>query len=117
MPTSVSARATQKEQDWHPIKDPVVVGKDILELLSSSMYVDPMTIYREYVQNAADAIDVARKSGNLTATDKGTVEIFVDATFRSIRIRDNGSGIDPGNFSRRLTSFGASAKRGSGARG
>ena len=36
----------------------VIVGKDILELLSSSMYLDPITIYREYVQNSADAIDL-----------------------------------------------------------
>lgn len=32
----------------------IVVGKDILELVSSAMYVDPLTIYREYIQNAAD---------------------------------------------------------------
>ena len=38
-----------------------VVGKDVLELLSTAMYVDPLTIYREYVQNAADAIDEARR--------------------------------------------------------
>src|SRR3546814_19617948 len=35
--------------------DLVVIGKDILELLSSAMYTDPLTIYREYVQNPADA--------------------------------------------------------------
>jgi len=39
----------------------VVVGKDVLELVSSAMYVDPMTIYREYIQNAANAIDEARR--------------------------------------------------------
>ena len=29
----------------------VTVGKDILELLTSGMYLDPLTIYREYIQN------------------------------------------------------------------
>src|SRR5262245_29882441 len=117
MASSIAARAGQKELEWHAIKEGVVVGKDILELLSSSMYVDPMTIYREYVQNSADAIDAARGSGLLTPSDKAVVEIFMDPTFRSIRIRDNGTGLDPTNFSRRLTSFGASQKRGSRARG
>ena len=37
---------------------PFTVGKDILELLSSSMYVNPLAIYREYVQNAVDAIAI-----------------------------------------------------------
>ena len=34
----------------------VFVGKDVLELLSSSMYVNPLAIFREYVQNATDAM-------------------------------------------------------------
>ena len=48
--------------------DDIVIGKDVLELLSTSMYVDPMTIYREYVQNAADAIDEARAQDCLRPT-------------------------------------------------
>ena len=35
----------------------IFIGKDILELLSSSMYVNPLSIYREYVQNAVDSIE------------------------------------------------------------
>ena len=37
----------------------VRVGKDIVELLSSAMYVEPLCIFREYIQNAADSLDVA----------------------------------------------------------
>ena len=59
----------------------IVVGKDILELLSTSMYVDPMTIYREYVQNAADSIDAARADGLLSEKAEGRVEIRVDAGY------------------------------------
>ena len=44
------------DQAWRPGPDDIVIGKDVLELLSTSMYVDPMTIYREYVQNAADPL-------------------------------------------------------------
>lgn len=92
---------------------PVVVGKDVLELLSTAMYVEPLTIYREYVQNAADAIDQARREGR----DAGTIEIAIDAAARLVSIRDDGAGIPAADFRRVLTSVGASAKRGTEARG
>ena len=95
----------------------VVVGKDVLELISSAMYVDPMTIYREYVQNAADAVDTARESGVLAASEAGRVDILVDAASRTVRIRDNGCGIAFPDFGRKLTALGGSAKRGTSARG
>ncbi|PZR51475.1 MAG: molecular chaperone Hsp90, partial [Stutzerimonas stutzeri] len=98
-------------------KEDVVLGKDVLELLSMSMYVDPMTIYREYVQNAADAIDQAREAGLLAAEEKGTVTIDADAAARTIRIRDNGTGIPWDSFGKQLTALGASRKRGTRARG
>jgi molecular chaperone HtpG len=100
-----------KAAPLQPIDNDVLVGKDILELLSSSMYIDPMTIYREYVQNSADAID------HSDAPDAGKVAIFIDPTFRTIRIRDNGVGLPSKEFVSRLTSFGASKKRGTSARG
>ena len=34
----------------------IVVGKDIIELLGSAMYRDPLCIYREYIQNAVDSM-------------------------------------------------------------
>ena len=49
-----------RETPWCPVAESIIVGKDILELLSSSMYVDPLTIYCEYIQNAADALDDAK---------------------------------------------------------
>src|SRR5437016_595833 len=104
-----------RETPWHPIAESIVIGKDILELLSSSMYVDPMTIYREYVQNAADAIDDARAARLLS--DPGRIEITIDQNERSILIRDDGIGVDHEEFTTRMTAFGASAKRGTTARG
>lgn len=92
---------------------PVVVGKDVLELLSSAMYVEPLTIYREYVQNAADAIDQARASRD----NAGRIDVAIDAAARSISIRDDGSGIPAAEFRRTLTAVGASSKRGTDARG
>ena len=97
--------------------DDVIVGKDVLELVSSAMYVDPMTIYREYVQNAADAVDEARRQGLLTRDERGRVDIDVDQVTRSVRLRDNGTGVASAGFARRLSALGASGKRGTNARG
>ena len=97
--------------------DEIVIGKDVLELVSSAMYVDPIAVYREYLQNAADAIDEARSTGLLAGGERGQVMIDVDPATRSVRIRDNGVGLPWRAFTRRLTALGASAKRGTRARG
>jgi len=107
-------QAIRASHDWGPGPDEVVVGKDVLELLSTSMYVDPMTIYREYVQNAADAIEERRKTGGRSS---GKVLIDLDSAARSIKLRDNGIGLEWGVFSDRLCTLGASSKRGTSARG
>lgn len=112
------AANTRRAIDVHSLEaSEVVVGVDVLELVSSAMYLDPMTVYREYTQNAADAIDEARRTGVLRADERGRVDIEVDPTTRSILIRDNGSGIAWPSFVKRLTALGASGKRGAGARG
>ncbi|TRL37182.1 molecular chaperone Hsp90 [Methylosinus sporium] len=95
----------------------VAVGKDVLELVSSAMYVDPMTVYREYVQNAADAVDTAKAKGQLPPDSPGLVEITVDPATRTVRIRDNGCGVAFKDFGRKLMALGGSAKRGTSARG
>jgi len=39
------------------------IGKNIIENLTIGMYDDPRFVYREYIQNAADQIDLSlRKS-------------------------------------------------------
>lgn len=97
--------------------DNIVIGNDVLELVSSAMYVDPMTVYREYVQNAADAVEFARQQGALRDDEPGRVDIAIDPATRSVRIRDNGSGVAWPDFARKLTALGGSAKRGTPARG
>ena len=109
-PPSDDVRATSKFPD-------ITIGPDILELLSSAMYVDPITIYREYVQNAADAVDVARSEGILAPGQPGQVDISIDGQARSVRIRDNGCGVPAHVFGRRLLALGGSEKRGTTARG
>ena len=95
----------------------IVIGKDVLELVSSAMYIDPMTVYREYIQNAADAVDAARAAGALPSGEPGRVEISINAETRTVKIRDNGCGVSFRDFGRKLTALGGSAKRGTPTRG
>jgi Histidine kinase-, DNA gyrase B-, and HSP90-like ATPase len=95
----------------------IVVGKDVLELLSSSMYVNPLSIFREYIQNATDAIDDAVAGGLFSSIEDGLIEINLDHIDRRVVIRDNGTGLANKDFTKRMLSFGASEKRGTDARG
>lgn len=95
----------------------VRLGKDLLELLSSAMYVEPLTSYREYLQNAADSIDEARKAGLLGTDEIGRVDITLDQASRTVRIRDNGVGISAATAAAQLLALGGSLKRGTEARG
>ena len=103
--------------NWEAIAERPNVGKDVLELLSSSMYINPLAIYREYVQNAADSIEEAVAFGLLSPRETGRVDIKIDTTNRAVLIRDNGTGIDKAAFIRTLVALGASRKRGTKARG
>lgn len=105
------------KSNWEGISERPVVGKDVLELLSSSMYINPLSIYREYVQNAADAIEEAAALGLLSRREGGRVDIRINPDKRTVRIRDNGTGISKASFARILVALGASRKRGTKARG
>lgn len=73
------------------------VGKNILDNLTTGMYSDSKVIYREYIQNACDQIDLAIKSGILSA-DEGYVDIYTDGKKRYISIRDNATGVKAEDF-------------------
>jgi len=105
------------KSNWEPVIEPPVIGKDVLELLSSSMYVNPLSIFREYVQNAADAIEEASALGLLSRSEGGRVDIRIDTDKRTVRIWDNGTGISKSAFPKTLIALGASSKRGTKARG
>jgi molecular chaperone HtpG len=92
----------------------VRVGKDVIEILTSGMYVSPLSIYREYVQNSADAIDQEKSTGGHRA---GRVSISFDHATRSVTIRDDGSGIPSDKAIDVLLAVGGSRKRGTRARG
>lgn len=64
----------------------VTVGPSILGLVTSGIYDDPLTVYREYIQNAAD--ELSRRNGV-----EGKVEIFIDPRQMKMSICDNGPGL------------------------
>ena len=83
----------------------LLVGSDILNLVTTGMYQTPLAIYREYLQNAADAI------GSSVEPRKGRVDITVNPGRRSIRIRDNGPGLAREAAVRALLPIARSQKR------
>lgn len=82
--------------------DPIV-GGDILRLLTAGMYNNPLVLYREYLQNSADAVASHPESC-------GSVSIDVDPLESQITIMDDGEGLSPANAARRLVPIGNSAK-------
>ena len=71
------------------------IGKDILEMLMFSLYPEAETIYREYLQNATDAIREACDAGVLDSMDDGHISIRINQSKHSVVIQDNGIGINP----------------------
>lgn len=54
------------------------IGKDVIESLTLGMYEDCRFIYREYIQNAADAIDKAVSEG-LMEKSHNQIMVSIDA--------------------------------------
>ncbi len=92
------------------------IGKHTLESLTVGMYSDPFTIYREYIQNSCDAIDIAIEQNVLDLKD-ARIEVNVYDTERIIRIKDNGIGIKASNAFSTLCDIGNSYKDHRYARG
>ncbi len=68
-----------------------VIGKDVIESLTIGMYDDSRFIYREYIQNAADQIDKAKRQG---LTDECEIHINIDPERNIISIEDDATGIE-----------------------
>lgn len=69
------------------------IGKNVIETLTLGMYEDPRFIYREYVQNAADQIDIAVEQEILKNRNEGTIKIEIDNSRNYVSIEDNATGI------------------------
>lgn len=85
------------------------VGRQLLDIVTSGMYSDPMMVLREYVQNAADAIDAA-SSMDLLRPDEGRIKVVLDPASRNIVVEDNGTGLSYSKAGRLLCGLGVSSK-------
>lgn len=73
------------------------IGKNIIETLTLGMYDDARFIYREYVQNAADQIDVAVEEQILKNKAEGIIDVTIEKESKTIIIKDNATGIKDEN--------------------
>jgi hypothetical protein len=91
-------------------------GKQILDIITSGMYSNSLMVIREYVQNAADAIDEAVRQGVMPA-GTGRINVHLAGGQRMISICDNGVGVPAHRVVDELCSVGASSKAPGTSRG
>jgi molecular chaperone HtpG len=70
------------------------IGKNVIETLTLGMYDDSRFVFREYVQNAADQIDIAFEKGILNHKSDGKIKISINPEAKTIFIEDNATGIN-----------------------
>ncbi|MCY3614854.1 MAG: ATP-binding protein [Bacteroidetes bacterium] len=78
-----------------------VVGSELLPLVTAGMYYNPCVVFREYLQNSADAV---------TTQGNGSVRIKIDRLNSQVIILDNGIGLSPSDASQYLINVGRSKK-------
>ena len=82
----------------------LAVGSSILGLVTAGMYDNPLAIYREYIQNAVDALARSREAA------QGKIEIALEPQELTARIRDNGPGLSHRQCLKELIPIGRSGK-------
>lgn len=87
----------------------ISIGKFTLESLTTGMYNEPESCFREYIQNAVDSIDMAVEKKLLTV-EESRIEIIVDDERKIISIKDNGTGICESKARKTLLDIGNSNK-------
>ena len=93
-------------KDVESMAPEVLVGSGILDLVTVGMYDSPLAIYREYIQNAADAV-----GGATGGVKRGKVEVEIDVAALRVTVRDNGPGLCHEEAVRALLPVGDSQKR------
>lgn len=87
----------------------IEIGKFTLESLTTGMYSEPESCYREYIQNAVDSLDTALAEELIQAQDL-RIEIIVDGSRQEISVKDNGTGIRKDLVRKILLDIGNSTK-------
>jgi len=84
-------------------------GKKILNTLTTGMYKNAMFIYREYIQNAVDAVDDAIEQG-VPCPEGFQIHVKVDPKKRIVSVEDNATGIPQQKVAATLGNIGDSKK-------
>ena len=93
------------------MQNSIIVGRNLLETITSALYESPIILFREYVQNSLDAYNSATKNEGKDSISDFKVEIDIDKKNRRIKILDNGYGIlSKEKFEKDMLSFGDSDK-------
>lgn len=87
----------------------MAVGKNFLENLTVAMYENSFTVYREFVQNAADSIDKAIEEG-LLDKEEAIIDIAIDYNKRKVSVHDNAMGIPMRDFKKKMMDVADSEK-------
>lgn len=83
------------------------IGVGTLGLALGKLYTDPLVIYREYIQNACDGLELALKEG-LINPKEAVISIQIDKN--EISIKDRGVGVSVTEIGPRLVDLGNSTK-------
>jgi hypothetical protein len=92
------------------------IGHQMLDIITSGMYDDPLMIYREYIQNSVDSIDIAVRDG-MIRLDEAAISILISGQNRTVCIEDNGVGLPEFMAGKVLLYLGCSPKVGTEQRG
>lgn len=82
-------------------------GMYLLETLTAGMYNEPLSIYREYVQNSVDSFDIVNRT---MRRGPKLVKIDLDPFDKYVSVYDNGAGIPAAFAEKVLSSIGSSEK-------
>lgn len=81
------------------------VGASIVSIITESLYDKPIVVFREYIQNAADALDKANAIEN---SEDYSAQIWADGD--NLFFLDNGTGIKSDKFKEKMTRIADSGK-------
>ncbi len=84
------------------------VGSDLLASLSIGLYEHPLTLYRELIQNAADAYETLENTTQTRSSRR--VDIAIDTQNRSLSVKDYALGLNPQELQQKMLTLGQSAK-------
>lgn len=86
------------------------IGKDQMRQYMGSMYENSMVVYREYLQNACDAVEQALRNGLIPNRRQANIAVSIDQYNKSITVEDVGIGIARKNIGDYLVSVASSHK-------